>query len=359
MDRVPIAFLEHLYAISTIFGLSQAKELSGQFGKLARHTFEQWTCYVCSVQDGRVGSTSYRQFIRSDQEDVTPEEIAAVPKKFVREIWIFVEDAEVENVSRRLVRQFPHAEQSFVLDTSTINKAWVDFACSLNMLQRVMIKHKLDDDSLRLFQKLITGRKLFALVMPPEVCEGAIMELPKSLLCQDQFTVLQIEDSIGGAWRTAPLQEVLEFWTENSDRLRGKNLLINVYSIDMNCKSGVKQLEKFLLNRASAMGHPPGVASRTRRCLTIQSVLKVCSKEECDFIERNYQHVRNYCQPFYKPSCVYKYEEGEEEEKRRLYISFECGKEIQPCEKWRRASHEGHKDLSLMHNISLLHIMFA
>uniref|UniRef100_A0A1I8AQQ6 NTF2 domain-containing protein n=1 Tax=Steinernema glaseri TaxID=37863 RepID=A0A1I8AQQ6_9BILA len=79
-------------------------------------------------------------------------------------------------------------------------------------------------------------------------------------------------------------------------------------------------------------------------------------KSARDFIDKYYVHNRHV---FRKPSCVFKYEEGEGEEERRLYISFDCGKERQPCEQWRRASHEGQKDLSLMRDTRLLFILFA
>uniref|UniRef100_A0A1I7ZT19 Uncharacterized protein n=1 Tax=Steinernema glaseri TaxID=37863 RepID=A0A1I7ZT19_9BILA len=64
---------------------------------------------------------------------------------------------------------------------------------------------------------------------------------------------------------------------------------------------------------------------------------------------------------FQKPSCVYKFEEGEGDERRRLYISFECAPRLQQ-RKWlqrRPASHSGRRKLDLIRGTTLLRMLFA
>uniref|UniRef100_A0A1I8AIX2 ANK_REP_REGION domain-containing protein n=1 Tax=Steinernema glaseri TaxID=37863 RepID=A0A1I8AIX2_9BILA len=122
------------------------------------------------------------------------EEVEAVPKKHVRSVWINFWDAKKESVaeSMKIVRRFPYSSYSFILRSPSINEAWVDFAFSLRRLDNVIIAKKLNDEALRLFQKLVTGRKLSPLIMFAEACEGGNMEVLKALLCQDQFTELRI-----------------------------------------------------------------------------------------------------------------------------------------------------------------------
>uniref|UniRef100_A0A1I7ZHB8 Tub domain-containing protein n=1 Tax=Steinernema glaseri TaxID=37863 RepID=A0A1I7ZHB8_9BILA len=82
----------------------------------------------------------------------------------------------------------------------------------------------------------------------------------------------------------------------------------------------------------------------------------LCSKEECDFIDKYYRH--RYAL-YYKPSCVYKYEEGEGDERRRIYISFDCSKEGDTSTGLRSASFSGHNELKLMRETDILYIFFA
>uniref|UniRef100_A0A1I8ALI3 FBA_2 domain-containing protein n=1 Tax=Steinernema glaseri TaxID=37863 RepID=A0A1I8ALI3_9BILA len=367
MDGVPIAFCDHLCDLLGMDALQGAKELSGLYGQLAQCTFEHAVDYICSVEDGIEEDREVR-YEWNDRKVEAPK-IDDIPKKFVREVWVYLLDAKHEKVSRELVRRFPYATYHFVLTTSSINEAWVDVALSLNKLQRVWITKKLDDDALRLFQKLVKGKKLCKLFISPEACEGGTVEVQKSLLLQEQFDLLEISNLEHlSTWNTAPVREILEYWTENSEEVRGKRLIVTG-----DCKKGVKQLEKFLLKGARSSAtlslskgpsssifatllRIPGVGSLLRRRLRIRSVLKVCSKEECDFIDKYYLH--NYY-TFCKPSCVYKYEEGDEEAKRRLYISFECDKDGELHHMWRPASHNGLKDLALMRDTCFLHILFA
>uniref|UniRef100_A0A1I8AD34 FBA_2 domain-containing protein n=1 Tax=Steinernema glaseri TaxID=37863 RepID=A0A1I8AD34_9BILA len=355
MDRVPIAFCDHLCGLLSINGLQGAKELSGPYGQIAQCTFEHAVGYICSVKDG-IEEDPVVSYEWNYPELEVPEAIEAVPKKFVRDVWIYLLDSEDERVSRKLVKRFPHATYHFVLGIQSINEAWVDFACSLNRLQRVAITKKLDDDALRLFQRLITSRKLFALMLHPKACEGAAMELPKSLFFQDQFEELRIQNPNGAPWRNTLVREVLEFWSENGDRLRGKHFVM-----DKNCESGIEQLEEFLLRRTLATVCPtllrvPAATLQIGRIFLVQRALEVCSKEECDLIDKEYRHNHT---TFRIPSCVYKYEEGGETQRRRLYFSFECDKYREWQHLWRPASHNGHKDFTLMRNTSSLHILFA
>uniref|UniRef100_A0A1I8ADK9 F-box domain-containing protein n=1 Tax=Steinernema glaseri TaxID=37863 RepID=A0A1I8ADK9_9BILA len=326
MDCVPLAFCEHLLELLRTEVISKARRLTGSYGELAQHAFENWARYACLVENGsQVGD--YMEFATGRLVE-TPEEIAAVPKKFVRIVCIFLSDTEIENVSREVIRRFPYAvDYSFVLESSSISEAWVDFAYSLKRLRCVRIMKKLDDDALRLFQKLVTSRKLFRLVMHPDACEGRTMEIPKFLLCQEQFTEVKIlHRGPDGLWKTAPIRELLEFWTENREKLRGKCL-----TVEGNCRSAIDQLGEFLAPKEQGAG--------------IQISLKVCSKEECDFINKEYQYNNSL---FAKPSNIYKFEEGRESDKRLLYIVYS------------RLNMSGlHDDLSLMRDTTFFRILLV
>uniref|UniRef100_A0A1I7YXB5 SEO_C domain-containing protein n=1 Tax=Steinernema glaseri TaxID=37863 RepID=A0A1I7YXB5_9BILA len=345
MDGVPFAFYEHLTEIQTMRGLSTVRQLSGTYGELAFQALTHSTEFVCTVRDGTHKVEELR-YMASGRWVKTSEEIDAVRKKFVRQVWIFLKDAKTESVSREIIRRFPYAHgYNFVLESSSINEAWVNLAFSLRRLGSVSIRKELDDNALRLFQKLVTGQKLWTLTMRPGACEGGTLEMAKSLLCQEQFQKLRIRYAEpNGARRTTPVRELLDFWSANSDKLRGKRLIMIG-----DCKDASAQLEEFLLKESPSTVKELNVSG-------LQKAMEVCSKEECDLIARNYFH--NHI-VFWKPSCVYKYEEGEGEEERRLYISFDCHKEGQMFEQCRRASHEGHKDLFLMRDTTSLYVMFA
>uniref|UniRef100_A0A1I8AQQ1 MRG domain-containing protein n=1 Tax=Steinernema glaseri TaxID=37863 RepID=A0A1I8AQQ1_9BILA len=128
MDGVPIAFCEHLFELLSVTGVAVAEKLSGSYGTLARHVLDHWARYMCRVSDG--GIKGYVLYMKNGRSVDKPKEVEAIPKKFVRDVWIFLE--ETENASREVIRRFPYAQEyNFVLKSSSISEAWVDFACSL------------------------------------------------------------------------------------------------------------------------------------------------------------------------------------------------------------------------------------
>uniref|UniRef100_A0A1I7YXB0 Stimulator of interferon genes protein n=1 Tax=Steinernema glaseri TaxID=37863 RepID=A0A1I7YXB0_9BILA len=340
MDRVPRAFHEHVCGRLSIVGLSGAKELSGSYGKIARLAFDHLSSYICTVEDG-CQIAEYVFYRHPDRGMEVAEDIEAVPKKFVQSVMIRLEDAEDESVSREVVQRFPYAQEYiFILESSSISKASVDFAYSLKRLATVAIEKKLDDDALRLLQKLVTGQNLWFFFIHPDACEGIAMEMTKSLLCQEQFQELQIKEaSRFGSWKTTPVQEILELWSENSEKLRGKHVIVDDY-----CGQGIKQLEDFLVQRVQSAS-------------IIERVLEKCSKEECDFIDKYYHN--NYY-TYRVPSRVYKFEEGEEGMRRRIYISFECarGQKV-PIYQQRPANHKGSNKIHLIRATKMFIILFA
>uniref|UniRef100_A0A1I8ABY0 RNAse_Pc domain-containing protein n=1 Tax=Steinernema glaseri TaxID=37863 RepID=A0A1I8ABY0_9BILA len=219
-----------------------------------------------------------------------------------------------------------------------INEAWVNFACSLKRLGTVVILKKLDNEAIRRFQKLVVGRKLSRIMVHEEACRGGITKMLKTVFCQDQFEHLRITNS--EPWKGTAVRQLLHFWAENSrDKLRGKH-----FSLNGNCRKGVAQLEEFLISRASAS---------LDRILNVE----ICSKEECDFIDKYYRHRMMIC---LKPSCVYKFEEGEGDQRRRLYISFECAKKGERRSgRYVPVNHRGCNAIKSMRDTSLLHILFA
>uniref|UniRef100_A0A1I8A272 BPTI/Kunitz inhibitor domain-containing protein n=1 Tax=Steinernema glaseri TaxID=37863 RepID=A0A1I8A272_9BILA len=80
-----------------------------------------------------------------------------------------------------------------------------------------------------------------------------------------------------------------------------------------------------------------------------------CSKEECDFLDKYYWHHNFY---FDEPSCVYKYEEGEGDDRRRLYISFDCDHGKKRTTGPRYASCEGVDNLSLLRGAKYIYVLF-
>uniref|UniRef100_A0A1I7ZTB7 TIR domain-containing protein n=1 Tax=Steinernema glaseri TaxID=37863 RepID=A0A1I7ZTB7_9BILA len=340
MDGVPFAFCEAV--CGTIFRgtLRTLGELSGYYGDLARRTYSSMVDYIASVEDG-VEHSGFLRYWSSKQELHKREEMEAVSKKFVQILTIHLLDGKEVSVCREIVKRFPYSSYQFALRSSTINEAWVQFACSLKRLDALVLMEKLDDDAIRLFQKFVDGRKLFWLPLCEEACGGVMLEVLKALLCQEQFTFLTILSDSEGPWKSTVVQDLLHFWSENGAKLRGKTL-----SLEENCKDGVQQLEQFLLHRA---------ASKRPKVTLIQEVLEVCSKEECDFLEKYYQHNHTI---YNTPSCVYKYEEGEGDERRRLYISFECASE-DGQERERPKSPNGYSDLNLMRDTCVLRVKFA
>uniref|UniRef100_A0A1I7YIE2 Transthyretin-like family protein n=1 Tax=Steinernema glaseri TaxID=37863 RepID=A0A1I7YIE2_9BILA len=114
---------------------------------------------------------------------------------------------------------------------------------------------------------------------------------------------------------------------------------------------GVEQLVAFVIQRDSITPrlHLVETIHGVKESLTVLGLMlmRVCSMEECDLINKDYHnnHTR-----FNKPSCIYKFEEGEEGERRRLYISFECCEpdEQKTGQRNMPASYKGDNDLRLM-----------
>uniref|UniRef100_A0A1I7YH86 RNA-directed RNA polymerase n=1 Tax=Steinernema glaseri TaxID=37863 RepID=A0A1I7YH86_9BILA len=328
MDGVPFAFFDHLIALLHVNTLSKAKELSGTFGELAQYAFEHTSTYICTIRDGYQVS-NFLYYRGSKRYVDAQEEIAAAPSKFVRILWIYLQDAEAENVSRQTVQLFPYAhEYNFGLESSSITEAWVALVYSLKRLGHVWILKKLDNDSLLLFKKLVTGRKLSYLMIHPDAYEDDMM--------------LQIRNKPARDWTTAPVRELLEFWAQNPEKLRGKYL-----NMRRNCRSGIDQLEEFLARRIQVWGMEQNPS-------VLQKALEVCSKEECDFIAKEYRTKF----VFEKPSCIYKFEDESGGSKRRFYMAFECASDVSG-QQWRRANHNGHNDRDLMRITSFISLMFA
>uniref|UniRef100_A0A1I7YRM8 F-box domain-containing protein n=1 Tax=Steinernema glaseri TaxID=37863 RepID=A0A1I7YRM8_9BILA len=401
MDDVPLCFCKSVCNILYKSEIWEAKELSGEYGRLARVRFRYNCTYEVIVGDGVIReeklifsytgrqvhapeeieavpkkfvrcvrfklddtkNESVAQFIVDDgvileemlsfsytgRQVYAPEEIEeieAVPKKFVRWVRFKLHDTKKESVAEclRVVGQFPYAFYYFTLLPSSISEAWVDFTYSLRRLETIMISGKLDDDSLRLFGKLVTARKISTFWMFAGACEDGNMELLKTLLCQDQFEGLSVWNDFEDPWKDlneAAVGELLEFWSENSEKLRRKILIL-----EKNCNGGARQLEQFMLRRTS-----------TTAPKALEKVLKVCSKEECDFLNREYHHRIS----FVKPSCIYKYEDACEGNERVFYVSFDCASQEEEGIQPRRftAGYNGQDDLSLMDRTTFLCILFT
>uniref|UniRef100_A0A1I7ZTB2 BACK domain-containing protein n=1 Tax=Steinernema glaseri TaxID=37863 RepID=A0A1I7ZTB2_9BILA len=359
MDTVPLSFYEAVCVYFHTATLPAVAKLSGYCGETARSTLANRAFYYCAVKDGIEGSQSLK-YVSSGRVVRTPEGIEAVPKKFVEEVTIHLQDGKKESVSREIVKRFPYSSCLFVLHSSSINEAWVDFACSLNRVTSVAIAKKLDDNAIPLLQKLFDSRKFWLLHIYEEACEGDIMEVLKSLLCQEQFEHLYVKRLSAGSWNSVVVLELLEFWAENSERLRGTSM-----SVVGHCEDGVQQLEKFILERAGVsttdewgtlrqMTVDAGLA-RSLNHFGMNFALNLCSKEECDLIDKYYRHNHTL---FFKPSCVYKYEEGEGDKRRRIYISFECSKDENANTIQRPASPNGHNELKFMRETGQLLVMF-
>uniref|UniRef100_A0A1I8ALM1 FBA_2 domain-containing protein n=1 Tax=Steinernema glaseri TaxID=37863 RepID=A0A1I8ALM1_9BILA len=340
MNRVPLSFYDHLCDISTTDELGTAKELSGYYGKIALFAFEHCVEYLVDIVDGRE-EDGYLAYFCDGREVRELEKIEAFPKKFVRVVTINLMDAKDEKVSRELIQRFPYSRYDFTCFSSSINNAWVDLAYSLKRLGRVGIIETLKDGALQLFQKLVMGQKLIRLSMHVNACNDSTIKVSKTLFCQDQFKELKIMSGGGKNWDSAAILKILEFWSKNGEKLRGKALVLG------NNWDGVIQLENFLKERKTST--LPG------NQFDIENVLKPCSKEECDFIKMEYN---DNLYTFEKPSCFYKFEEGDEGNERRLYVSFECAQEV-TWEPETLPSYFGQKCPSLMRKTTCLHVLFG
>uniref|UniRef100_A0A1I7YQ65 F-box domain-containing protein n=1 Tax=Steinernema glaseri TaxID=37863 RepID=A0A1I7YQ65_9BILA len=345
MNAVPLAFCDHLCDLLYWKGIWSAKKLSGNYGRQAQLTTKHRAYYKCAVKDG-IEDQRCLQYEFTRRKVQTPEEIGAASKKYVQDVFIHSLSKKSEKVSLEIIKRFPFAQYHLALFSSSfINEAWVDFAYSLKRLRRVWLPTKMDEDALRLFQKLVTGKKLPILWISPNACEGRTMDVLKTLLCQEQFEELKIRNITAEVWTTTPVSELLQFWSENSAKLRGK-----YFVIEYNCRSGIKQLQEFVLKEAFSTDRELNISS-------LHKVLKASSKEECDFIDKEYRH--NFY-TFATPSCVYKYDEGDGAKQKRLYLSFDCDEEYYKSEdQWRPTSYDGRDDLSLIRFTFSFRILFA
>uniref|UniRef100_A0A1I7XYX0 TIR domain-containing protein n=1 Tax=Steinernema glaseri TaxID=37863 RepID=A0A1I7XYX0_9BILA len=298
MDQVPLAFCEHLCDILSIDAVKLAGELSSYYGELAQNATEYRAMYCVAVRKGIQGY-SYLQYDRSNLEYRTVSgQVEDISKKYIRNVSIFLQDAENTNVSGELVRRYPNAYFHFSIGSSSINEAWVDLAYSLKRLGSVLLKKELDDEAFRLFQKLVEGWKLSSLITTGSAFQGNIVDMAKWLFLQDQFDVLEISNydgqwnDAGGLKLASSVCELLDFWLQNSERLKGKSLVVS-----RDCYGAVQQLEKFVRRGTATL----------------------CEKEESKFRDKEHSKIANF-----KPLYVYRYEEGEESDKRKFYISFKC-----------------------------------
>uniref|UniRef100_A0A1I7YDB1 SUI1 domain-containing protein n=1 Tax=Steinernema glaseri TaxID=37863 RepID=A0A1I7YDB1_9BILA len=189
MNGVPVVFYERLCDILDDRHVSVARHLSGYCGKLSQSVYDFRVTYSGVVE----GGIEKEQHLLTRQGDKVrrPELIDAVPKKFVRRVNIHLMDAEEENVSRTLVKRYPNSFYHFTIYSSSINKAWADFASTLQRL-KTFYSHR------------------------------------------------------SRSMRSTVVRDLLKFWSEDNAKLRGKNLLLKG-----RCEGAVDQLEEFLLHRAS------------------------------------------------------------------------------------------------------------
>uniref|UniRef100_A0A1I8AIB5 F-box domain-containing protein n=1 Tax=Steinernema glaseri TaxID=37863 RepID=A0A1I8AIB5_9BILA len=290
MDFVPSAFLEHLIDTLSISMLHALKELCGRCGQLAQRAINYRATHWITVHEG-LQKSSYLQYECKERGQREHDKVEDVPKRYIRNVAVALYDSQVENVSREVMRKYRNAYFHFWLGSSSINEAWVDLAYSLKRLGSILLDRKLDDEALRLFQKLVDGRKLSTLIITSGAYEGAIVGICKSLLLQDQFKMIEFRN-FGRHLKDGSVRELLETWSANNEQLRGKG-----FNVALGCESAVKELEQFV-----------------RR-----GTVTPCEKEESKFRDMEHSQVTDF-----KPLYVYRYEEGEEGDKRKFYISFKC-----------------------------------
>uniref|UniRef100_A0A1I7ZJU6 FBA_2 domain-containing protein n=1 Tax=Steinernema glaseri TaxID=37863 RepID=A0A1I7ZJU6_9BILA len=339
MDSVPFAFCEHLCDILSIKELFEVKQLPRSYGDLAGFAHQNRFAYLADNKE-QGPLNAFMLPIRGGIRLKTTEEMEAVPRKFVRLVALSLWRAEDVKLSRETVQRFPYAIHRFWLQSAAISEAWVDFACSLKRLGSICTSQ-----NLRSLQRLVDARKLSELDINENACDDDNIGVLKAVLCQDQFQRLKIFTNPKGSWNTNVVRELLHFWTENHEKLRGKNLIL----VD-NCSSEVHQLQEFVLYRSKKI--------LTWSFAEFQTALTQCTEEECEYIGKYYRHRAVL---FYKPSCVYKFEEGEGGKRRRLYISFECADEEERRTVKRNlpASHEGCNDLRYMHRTIFCRVLFG
>uniref|UniRef100_A0A1I7YDP6 FBA_2 domain-containing protein n=1 Tax=Steinernema glaseri TaxID=37863 RepID=A0A1I7YDP6_9BILA len=305
MNTVPFVFCERVCDTLSDHVIHHAEKLSGYYGKLAQIACGKRAHYYGPVEWGIEG----RGYLEYDDDHLyEPEEIKAVPKKFVRHVTIELSDPENGNVFREVVKLFPYAIYRLSLESSSINEAWIDFANSLKRFN-MTIENKLEDSAIPLFRKLIEGRTICKLTIDDTVCEGETLEALKSIISQDQFEELTILRNAG------VVREFLQFWWDNSGKLTGKSLILK------EIHEGHDKLVEFFLQRSGETPQFHILQGTKDLVFGMRFHLDVCSKEECDFIDKYYRHNQIV---FEEPSCVYKFKGGEGDAQRTLYISFDC-----------------------------------
>uniref|UniRef100_A0A1I7Y768 Uncharacterized protein n=1 Tax=Steinernema glaseri TaxID=37863 RepID=A0A1I7Y768_9BILA len=271
MDAVPFVFCERVCDTLSPRGLQHAEELSTNYGQLAAIMYDRKVSYQCSVKKGIESSACMLHLKDSNLRNALrlPEQIAAVPKQFVSKVTIKLMDAEDENVSQEVVRRFPNAECHFHLYSSSINEAWVDFACSLNRFITVVTAIVLEDKAIPLLRKLVDSRKLLVLSVLEETCRDGNLGVIRPLLCQEQ----------------------------NAEECRGKRVSIHWN----NLSSSESAVKGFRVYKASLKRKDP--------IYRLYEVSDKCWKEECHLISR---YNRRLHKAFPKPAFLYKFKQEEQ-----------------------------------------------
>uniref|UniRef100_A0A1I7ZTF8 F-box domain-containing protein n=1 Tax=Steinernema glaseri TaxID=37863 RepID=A0A1I7ZTF8_9BILA len=318
MNALSEVFYNQVCHLLSDEGLFEAQKLSGRCGRLASR---DWFSYFARTTDDDKEPglhnadeepglhSEFLSQIGTGRRLRTAEQIESVPKRFVREVTLGLVSAEDGKVSREVVQRFPYAKfYNFALFESSISEAWVNFACSMKRIGFISISDKMEEDEVRLFQKLVDYRSLSKLRVSEEACEGSIIEVLKCLLCQDQFQELNI-DYHRQDCSSVVVRDVFKFWSQNSEKMRGKSIVLD---------EGVNQLVQFLIDRTPASSKLCKMWTKESLCyLRATGVLKHCSKEEYDHIDKYYRH--DYFL-FFKPLRIFKLEEDEQ---RSLYIAFD------------------------------------
>uniref|UniRef100_A0A1I8AR00 Secreted protein n=1 Tax=Steinernema glaseri TaxID=37863 RepID=A0A1I8AR00_9BILA len=196
MDSLPFAFYDSLCLLcystrgdvySTFH--HQAQLLSGAFGAFAERMFKNCCAYARCI--------------------------AAIS------VNLYENDGPVDPA---VVRRFRHptAWYTLVLKSSTLSKAWIDWACSCKRLRSLVLSKKLEEPSFRLCKRLIDSGNLTKLLIKQEAYVEEMNEWIINVLCQEQFVTLWL-------YTSSPLQEILEFWKEKAEEFAGKDLLSGAF----------------------------------------------------------------------------------------------------------------------------------
>ncbi|KAK0413287.1 hypothetical protein QR680_006714 [Steinernema hermaphroditum] len=165
---------------------------------------------------------------------------------------------------------------------------WIDWACSWKGLTYFSFLEELDEASIELCQKLVDTCKLKHFGVCYEGCGANELALIKSVLVQDQFNTLRLT-----FYDAAVLEELFQFCAENSARLKGKRIDLELPEV---CDVSVSTL--------------------------LEGKLELCSDEESDSIEK--ERFFFYRSLFLVSSRPYKFLNGDS----LVHVFFECnGKE--------------------------------